>query len=85
MLIFLMMKSATMHKNWDYLCKYKFKCIEIRDFYTKEFVVNELGVSRLTAANYLNKLADDKMLRKEKLGTGNYYINEALFELLTKR
>ena len=54
--------------------------------YTKiEFVVNDLGVSRLTAANYLNKLADDKMLRKEKLGTGNYYINEALFNLLTKR
>ena len=54
--------------------------------YTKiEFVVNDLGVSRLTAANYLNKLADDKMLRKEKLGTGNYYINEELFDLLTKR
>ncbi|MDO9579962.1 MAG: Fic family protein, partial [Bacteroidales bacterium] len=54
--------------------------------YTKiEFVVNDLGVSRLTAANYLNKLADDKMLRKEKLGTGNYYINEELFDLLIKR
>lgn len=54
--------------------------------YTKiEFIVNDLGVSRLTAANYLNKLADDKMLRKEKLGTGNYYINEELFNLLTKR
>jgi Fic family protein len=54
--------------------------------YTKiEFVVNDLGVSRLTAANYLNKLADDKMLMKRKLGTGNYYINEPLFDLLTKR
>lgn len=54
--------------------------------YTKiEFVVNDLGVSRLTAANYLNKLADDKMLRKHKLGTANYYINEELVELLTKR
>lgn len=54
--------------------------------YTKiEFVVNDLGVSRLTAANYLNKLAEDKMLRKEKLGTGNYYINQELFDLLTKR
>ncbi|OFY54331.1 MAG: addiction module protein [Bacteroidetes bacterium GWF2_49_14] len=54
--------------------------------YTKiEFVVTDLGISRLTAANYLNKLSDDKMLRKEKLGTGNYYINEELFELLTKR
>ncbi len=54
--------------------------------YTKiEFVVNDLGVSRLTAANYLNKLAEDNMLRKDKLGTGNYYINIELFELLTKR
>jgi Fic family protein len=54
--------------------------------YTKiEYVVNDLGVSRLTAANYLNKLADDKMLRKEKLGTGNYYINVELFDLLTRR
>lgn len=54
--------------------------------YTKiEFVVNDLGVSRLTAANYLNKLAEDKILRKSKLGTGNYYINDELFNLLTKR
>lgn len=54
--------------------------------YTKiEFVVNDLGVSRLTAANYLNKLADDGLLRKEKIGTANYYINIKLFELLTDR
>ncbi len=54
--------------------------------YTKiEFVVNDLGVSRLTAASYLNKLVEDKMLRKAKLGTGNYYINDELFNLLTKR
>lgn len=54
--------------------------------YTKiEFVVNDLGVSRLTAANYLNKLAEDGFLKKSKLGTGNYYINEPLFALLSKR
>lgn len=54
--------------------------------YTKiEFVVNDLGVSRLTAANYLNKLANDGLLRKEKIGTANYYINTKLFELLTNR
>lgn len=54
--------------------------------YTKiEFVVQDIGVSRLTAANYLNRLADDNILRKEKLGTGNYYINEELFDLLTNR
>lgn len=54
--------------------------------YTKiEFIVNDLDVSRITAANYLNKLAEDGLLRKEKLGTGNYYINEPLFELLSRR
>lgn len=63
-----------------------FICIDFGNFYTKiEFVVNDLGVSRLTAANYLNKLVEDTMLRKEKLGTGNYYINEKLFDLLTNR
>jgi Fic family protein len=54
--------------------------------YTKiEFIQNDLNVSRITAANYLNQLANDKLLTKRKLGTGNYYINEPLFELLSKR
>ncbi len=54
--------------------------------YTKiEFIQRDLNVSRITAANYLNQLADDKLLTKKKLGTGNYYINDPLFELLTKR
>ena len=54
--------------------------------YTKiEFLVNDLGVSRVTAANYLNKLAEDGVLRKEKIGTANYYINTQLFQLLTDR
>jgi Fic family protein len=53
--------------------------------YTKiEFLVRDLGVSRITAANYLNQLASDGVLRKERLGTGNYYVNERLFELLRK-
>ena len=53
--------------------------------YTKiEFIEKDLGVSRITAANYLNKLAKDALLKKEKLGTGNYYINEKLFKLLIK-
>jgi Fic family protein len=54
--------------------------------YTKiEFLVNDLGISRLTAANYLNKLAEDNLLTKVKLGTGNYYINQELFDLLSDR
>lgn len=52
--------------------------------YTKiEFIENDLGVSRITASKYLNLLAKDKILKKEKLGTGNYYINEKLIKILT--
>lgn len=52
--------------------------------YTKiEFIENDLGVSRITASKYLNRLAKDKILRKQKLGTGNYYINEKLIKILT--
>ena len=54
--------------------------------YTKiEFLVEDLGVSRITAANYLNKLAKDEILKKQKIGTGNFYINYKLFNLLAKR
>ncbi|MBC8320235.1 MAG: Fic family protein [Bacteroidetes bacterium] len=52
--------------------------------YTKiEFIENDLGVSRITASKYLNQLSNDGLLKKEKLGTGNYYINIKLIELLT--
>jgi Fic family protein len=52
--------------------------------YTKiEFIVNDLKVSRITAANYLNKLAEDGLLKKERIGTGKYYVNEPLFNLLS--
>jgi Fic family protein len=52
--------------------------------YTKiEFVERDLGVSRITASKYLNQLATDGLLQRQKLGTGNYYINIKLMELLT--
>jgi Fic family protein len=54
--------------------------------YTKiEFLMEDLQVSRVTAANYLNTLSEDGILRKEKLGNSNYYVNEALFSLLSQR
>lgn len=54
--------------------------------YTKiEFIERDLGVSRITAANYLNRLAKDGILKKHKLGTGNYYVNEKLYTILTKK
>lgn len=53
--------------------------------YTKiEYVSNDLGVSRVTASNYLNTLAKDGVLVKEKMGTANYFINQPLFNLLRK-
>lgn len=54
--------------------------------YTKiEFIQRDLNVSRITAANYLNRLADDKLLTKKRLATANYYINDPLFKLLSQR
>lgn len=51
--------------------------------YTKiELLEQDLGVSRLTAANYLNALADNEVLLKMKLGRSNYYINHRLFKIL---
>jgi len=52
--------------------------------YTKiEFVMNDLNVSRLTAAKYLEILTKDGLLHKKKLGRSNYYVNSALFKILT--
>ena len=54
--------------------------------YTKiEFIEKDLGVSRITAGSYLNKLAKDGILIKQKLGTGNYYINHKLYTILTNK
>ncbi len=54
--------------------------------YTKiEYIMRDLHVSKLTAANYLNKLAEDGVLTKNKMGRNNYYVNEDLISLLTMR
>lgn len=52
--------------------------------YTKiQFVEAELGVSRDTAAKYLEALTDGGILRKYRVGRSNYYVNVALYDILT--
>lgn len=54
--------------------------------YTKiEFVERDLNVSRITAAKYLDALAESGLVHKQKFGRGNYYINVALSEILMKQ
>ena len=52
--------------------------------YTKiEFLQNDLGVTRLTASKYLDTLVAGGVLKKQKVGRSNYYINEPLVGILT--
>jgi Fic family protein len=52
--------------------------------YTKiEYVMKDVGVSRVTATLYLEKLVQAKVLTKHKIGKTNYYLNHALISLLT--
>lgn len=51
--------------------------------YTKiEYIENDLGVSRITAAKYLDALVEGGFLEKRKIGRANYYINTALYAIL---
>ena len=53
--------------------------------YTKiEFVENDVGVSRITAAKHLDRLAKHGFVEKRKIGRTNFYINRPLFALLTQ-
>lgn len=50
--------------------------------YTRiEYLQNDLGVSRPTAAKYLDQLADSGFLMKRHAGRNNYYINTPLVAL----
>jgi Fic family protein len=51
--------------------------------YTKvAFLAQDLDVSRATAARYLDRLARDGILEKQRLGRENYFINKDLVKLL---
>jgi Fic family protein len=53
--------------------------------YTRiEYLQSDLGVSRLTATKYLEKLSAAGFVQKRKLGKYNYFINVPLFELFNQ-
>lgn len=53
--------------------------------YTKiKFLQEDLNISKPTAIQYLNKLIEIELLRKEKIWKTNFYINDNLFHLLAK-
>jgi Fic family protein len=54
--------------------------------YTKiEFIQRDLQVSRITATKYLDALVEGGFLTKRKAGRSNYYINDALNQILLQR
>jgi Fic family protein len=53
--------------------------------YTKiEFLQADLHISRSTAIRYLDTLVQAGILKKQKMGRDNFYLNEKLFSLLAK-
>ena len=48
-----------------------------------QFLEEDLKVSRLTAAKYLELLVDGGFLEKRRVGRSNYYINAPLYAILT--
>lgn len=50
--------------------------------YTRvDFIAKEMQVHRLTATKYLDKMVEEGILEKHRLGRSNYYVNTELFEL----
>ena len=53
--------------------------------YTKiEFLAIDLDVTKRTAQNYLDTIAEIGLLSKLKVGKSNYYINENLIKVLQR-
>jgi len=50
-----------------------------------EFIERDLGVTRKTAAKYLEELTSAGLLRKEKIGVSSFFVNEPLYEIFTQR
>ena len=53
--------------------------------YTKiDFIERDLQVSRMTATKYLEALVEAGLLRKQRVGRSNYYMNLALNQILLR-
>lgn len=53
--------------------------------YTKvKLLEKDMKISRATATRYLDTLAENKILEKNKIGRESYYVNKKLFNLLKK-
>ena len=54
--------------------------------YTKvQFLVDQLGITRITATKYLNELTEQGFVTKHKAGRTNYYVNEPLVRLISQQ
>jgi len=54
--------------------------------YTKiEYLQHDLEISRNTAIRYLDALTKKALVKKQKIGRDNFYINEPLFKLLADK
>lgn len=63
--------------------QYLLNCL-FRHPYTKiNFLEKDLNVTRVTATKYLENLVSLGILEKKKIGRSNYYLNKALFQLLS--
>ncbi len=88
--LILAMKELMLKVKHELRDHYKFYSQELLNHlfkqpYTKiDFLVNELNISRVTAANYLDALAEGGLLVKQRAGKHNYYINARLMTLLTE-
>jgi Fic family protein len=88
--LILAMKDLMLKMKHELRDNYKFYSQELLNHlfkqpYTKiDFLMGELTISRVTAANYLNALAEGGMLVKHRSGKHNYYINTRLMALLTE-
>jgi len=85
-----LIKSLLMEMKHQIRDNYKFYSQDLinnlfKHPYTKiEFLEQDLNVSRLTATKYLNELVEGGFLEKHKIGRSNFYINHALYSILTK-